>query len=134
MRWRSSSGSLLPDSKLVGGEADVVCRRGMHPRSRNDGGPQEDPVTGSRKGIRLRDSRLRSTVLRLPSAARSIRRVTEPTGVNWLSMSNEDFAQKLGDAYSDRGNLPRLEAMAHVRAALHAERNATAQRHDGRRV
>src|SRR5215213_7872224 len=43
-------------------------------------------------------------------------------------MSNEEFAQRLGEVYSDRGDLPRLEAMAQVRAALHAERNATAQR------
>ena len=52
-------------------------------------------------------------------------------GINYLTMSNEEFAQKVGTVYSDRGDLPRLMS-AQVRAALHAERNAIAQRSTAR--
>lgn len=49
-------------------------------------------------------------------------------GVEWLKLSHEEFARKLGEVYSVQGDLPRLEGIAQVRAALEAERNATAQK------
>ena len=53
-------------------------------------------------------------------------------GINYLTMSNDEFARRVGTVYSDRGDLPRLMAMAQVRAALQAERNAVAQRSTAR--